>query len=94
LDICGGFLEKIAYSQVSNMWKVGTRPTSALDFLSEIYQSKFVKDDPYNYTVLFLRPKMLFKGGIVFFWNETYRTNLKKCNFVPPLGQSLDSKFC
>jgi hypothetical protein len=32
LDICGGFLEKIANSQVCNMWKVDTRLTSASDF--------------------------------------------------------------
>jgi hypothetical protein len=37
LDICGGFLGKITAPQVSNIWKVYTRPTSASDFFLEFY---------------------------------------------------------
>jgi hypothetical protein len=40
LDICGGFLEKIANSLVCNVWKVYTRHTSASDFFFFFFDMK------------------------------------------------------
>jgi hypothetical protein len=37
LDICGGFLVKIAFTSLQ-MWKVDSRPTSASDFFIAIFK--------------------------------------------------------